>query len=65
MAARRAAVDAWKAWAASRADFARRLAEGRVALLGDRADEGEFTTVRVEVEETVSVEETVVKAGEV
>ena len=65
VAARRAAVEAWKAWAATRADFARRLAEGRVALLGDRADEGEYTTARVEVEETVSVEETVLKPGEV
>lgn len=65
VAARRAAIDAWKAWQASRAEWAARVAEGRKALLGARADEGEYTTAQVEVEETISVEETVLKPGEV
>lgn len=65
VAARRAAEAEWTAWKASRAAWAARVAEGRKALLGPRAEEGEYTTAQVEVEETLSVEETVLKAGEV
>ena len=65
MAARRAAVDEWKAWHATRAAWAADVAAREKAMLGARGEEGEYTTARVEVEETVSVEEAVLKAGEV
>ena len=64
VAERRAAMDAWTAWAATRAEWAAADAAARAALLGERALEPEHTTATVEVEEVVNVDEKVLKPGE-
>jgi len=61
VAERRAVLDAWAAWVGGARAYGAEVAAARAAALGDKASEGEFRTVEVEVEEVVSVVEEVVK----
>ena len=65
VAERRAAMEAWRSWRASREEYARWLAGERVRVLGEeRAKEKEFEIATVEVEEAVDSREEVVPPGE-
>ena len=65
VAERKAAMEAWRSWRASREEYARWLAAERVKVLGEeRAKEKEFEIAIVEVEEAVDSREEVVPPGE-
>ena len=65
VAERRAAMESWRSWRASREEYAEWLAAERVRVLGEeRSKEKEFEIATVEVEEAVDSREEVVPPGE-